>query len=233
MNVTKWGDAVLALLEAGKIRQADLARDVSLSRVVLNRYLKGEREAPDDAVLEVNEKLQERLSYPGIQSYLNALHWAESADDVDLPDEIHGDGVDMIRAAFGSYLRPEAEAAVELGERLSGLGPTELRKLLLALCVLNRKRFVSHIRGFEPSGKSWFEELRGVCERHGVSLKALLRTKRELREPRATDDFVRAVDKALVSLSVDPSARLRAQQEILLAGFTYATILRNIERNEP
>jgi transcriptional regulator with XRE-family HTH domain len=230
VRVTKWGTAVIQLLETAKVSQASFARDLGLHRVVLNRYLKGEREPPNGVISRINLALGQRLFESRIEAYLKALHWAESTDGTDLPDAVIEDGIDMLRSAFASYLR--VDGAPELFQQLQRLGAARFRKLLLALCTINRRRSLRHIRGIEDPGKAWFVELQETCVRHGVDLKPWLKTERELQEVRALDAFVYSVERAVQKLSNEPTERLKAEQEIIVAGITLAAITRHIEENK-
>lgn len=218
------------LLRAAKMGQADLARDTRLHRVVLNRYLHGERRAGDEVVARVNKTLAKRLCEPGIEAYLDALHWVESSGDRDLPDSVIEDGVEMLRSAFASYLREDA--APKLYQQLQGLGAVRFRKLLLALCAINRRRSLRHIRGIENPGKPWFNELQEACVKHGADLTPWLKINRELQEVRALDAFVYTVERALRTLSDEPSERLKAEEEIIVAGITLAAKTRFFEEQK-
>lgn len=226
MNVTTWGGAIGELLRAGNISQAKLAREVRLHRVVLNRYINGDRQPEEETVKRINAALAHRLCDDNVQKYLDALHSLESVCAREEPPSYAVDDcLEMLLDATSVYLRDDAEARRELWKSIQNT------KLMIALSAVHRRRLLQHIVGAAEPRKTWFDELQAVCLKYGVDLRRWLRPESELRAARALDSFILTMQKALRVIP-DPRERLQAEQDLLVAAITYAAFSQSTQKGK-
>jgi hypothetical protein len=226
VNVTTWREALGELLRAGKIPQAKLAADVRLHRVVLNRYINGEREPEEETVRRINAALAHRLCDDNVQKYLDALHSLQSVGAGEEPPSYAvSDCLEELLDATSVYLRDDAEARRELWKSIQNT------KLMLALSAVHRRHLLRHIVGVPEPRKTWFDELHAVCLKYGVDLRRWLRPEPELRAARALDSFILTMQKALHVIP-DSAERLQAEQDLLVAAVRLAAFNRNIQKGK-
>jgi transcriptional regulator with XRE-family HTH domain len=226
MNVTTWREALGEVLRAGKVPQAKLAADVRLHRVVLNRYVNGDREPEEDTVRRINAALASRLCDDNVQKYLDALYSLESLRTSDEPPGYAVDDcLEVLLDAASVYLRDDAEARRELWQSIQNT------KLMIALSAVHRRHLLRHLVGVAEPRKTWFDELQAVCLKYGVDLRRWLRPERELRAARALDSFIVTMEQAL-SVIPNPAERLQAEQDLLVAAVRYGAFSRNIQKGK-
>jgi transcriptional regulator with XRE-family HTH domain len=226
MKVTTWREALGELLRAGKVYQANLAADVRLHRVVLNRYINGDRKPEEETVRRINAALAHRLGDDNVRKYLDALHSLESVRAGEEPPTYAvSDCLELLLDATTVYLRDDAKARRELWQSIQNT------KLMIALSAIHHRHLLRHIIGDAEPRQTWFDDLQTVCRRYGVDLRRWLRPERELKAARALDSFIVTMEKAL-SVIPDPSERLQAEQDLLVAAVRLAAINRNIQKGK-
>jgi transcriptional regulator with XRE-family HTH domain len=222
---TTWGDAVAELLEASGIRGASLAAELGTSRAQISMFLRGTRrpsskwvDVIDNAVAKLIAGKSERTRY-WIVNYLKSFG-NESTRGAD-----HSigaiDGARLVLWQIVGYLRPSFVGdAKHMPDKIVGaigeLDSRRRRDLSNALNRIYRTRLLRHIVG-AADRDTLFDEVSAVCRRYGLDLTPWLLPVDDpgRRRTEATEEFARAVGRAVSKLQVDDiTERLEAEAEI-------------------
>ncbi|HLY00902.1 MAG TPA: helix-turn-helix transcriptional regulator [Candidatus Cybelea sp.] len=216
------------ILEAGDVKQQDLASDVGISKAALSLYLSlrpGGRTASESTVYALNEALAKRLSDRRIADYLNATYWLEKGDADQIlfhPPEAprgnshpRGSAFPFLQAIVGGYgyLRVDPAAVAERLRIYNALPRATRRAITLEVNAMHRRRLLRQLLADGAPSSSEFEDFRSICARHDLNLKRWLRDEDELAILKARDDFFRTVQDALSKVT-SPADRLAAERAI-------------------
>lgn len=224
--VTSWRQHVRELLEAGGIKQSELAQRAELhkssrtARVYLNRYLSGNRVPPSDVLRQIDRNLEKLLGRRGVAMSLDLAALGEGILEIDSDIDIAIAG--MLAAAledlddrkmlvrdwkdrFTRYI----EARIEDDEGL--------RKMINAVCVATRISLIDDIVGRTPVKSTTARVCKALSD-HGLGDLCL----KTPDTTAAVDSFKTAVRNELIHPPDSTRERLDAEDRMLRSAWEFA-----------
>jgi hypothetical protein len=225
VKVTDWGTAVLDILEASDVSQAELARnafgvpsskrDSLRHRVAINRYLLGARMPRSEDVQAINRSVERLIGVEGIEEALGAIAVLSALVRFDI-DALAGAAFRLLFTLAGQGVLVK-DWDLRFFKRISSLDESALRKVLASVCAATWKPLIDNLVGKLPV-QSIYHRLSAALSKHNLS--DLVARPSGLLE--STVNFLTTARKELLTPPTTSDERIAAEKRLLKAAFIFA-----------